>query len=80
MKKKKVEKKSAYDELMCLMANFSADYLDPQIKKKQAGEKYELPTDQMFWDVFKGFTEIGDSLDALGLRAANTTYPRSVSR
>lgn len=67
MTKNKAEKKSAYDELTGLMADFSADYLEPKFKKQQAGEEHELPTDQTFWDIFKGFTEIGDSLDAIAL-------------
>lgn len=65
MKVKKVGAVSAHDELLALMADFAADYLDPAFKKKQAGEPHHLPTDTMFEEIFRGFTEIGDSMDTL---------------
>ena len=67
MKVKKVAAVSAHDELLALMADFAADYLDPAFKKKQAGEVHHRPTDTMFEEIFRGFTEIGASMDTLEL-------------
>jgi hypothetical protein len=56
-----------YDEMMRMMADFAAGYVDPAWKKQKAGERHELPTDGVFWEIFNGFTEIGNALDALAL-------------
>jgi hypothetical protein len=57
----------AYEKFMGLMADFASAYLEPAIKKRKAGESYELPTDSQFSAVFHGFTEITAALDALSL-------------
>lgn len=60
-------KTRTYDEMLKMMADFAAAYLDPAWKKKKAGERHELPTDGQFSDIFYGFTEIGSALDTLAL-------------
>lgn len=57
----------AYEELLKKMVDFASGYLDPAWKKRKAGENHELPTDTTFVEIFRGFTEIGDALDALAL-------------
>lgn len=56
-----------YDEMMKMMADFASGYLGPAWEKKKAGESHELPTDIQFSEIFQGFTEIGNALEALTL-------------
>jgi hypothetical protein len=49
------------------MANLAADYLRPAWEAKQRGEVLARETDSIFSDVFYGFIEISNALDALSL-------------
>lgn len=56
---------TTYVDLMRLMADFAADYLNPAIEGRNGVKK--LKTDEEFSAIFYGFTEIGEALDALKL-------------
>lgn len=56
-----------FDELQMMMADFASAYLQPAWEKQKAGEKHQLPSDQQFYEVFEGFTEITSTLEALTL-------------
>lgn len=63
------------------MTDFASGYLDPILKKHNAGKTYGLTTDSMFSEIFQGFTEIGSALETLALteKLLRLAPPRSKS-
>lgn len=59
-----------YDGLagfQAVMADFAADYLNPVVEAKKAGNTLQRPEDATFSTIFQGFTEISAALDTLKL-------------
>lgn len=68
-----------FQQFQAMMADFAAEYLKPIVQAKKAGEELERATDQMFRDIFSGYTEITATIDALELveTLVSVSPPRS---
>ena len=62
-----MDTESHYDIFMTLMVDFSSDYLQVAHKKNKAGENPRLPTDDAFYAILNGFTEIKEAIETLEL-------------